>query len=74
MHPNPTHDRVSYLPALRILSPTTAASVCPVTFSFPLRLVLLVRPAQHTDHRLFLAFFKMLSIFFESVQAPFGGM
>lgn len=74
MHPNPTHDRVSYLPGLRILSPKTAASVCPVTFSFPLRLVLLVRPAQHMDHSIFFGFVQMLSIFFESVQAPFGGM
>lgn len=50
-----TYDSVCYLPGLRILSPKAAASVCPVTFSFPLRLVLLVRPAQHTDHSIFWA-------------------
>lgn len=80
MHPNPTHTtRASYLlpPRLRILSPKTTASVCPVTFSFPLRLVLLVRPAQHRDHSFLFCFCFVrlkccipLCICFESVRAP----
>lgn len=37
-------------PRLHIHSAKTAASLCSVTFSFPLSLVLLVRPAEHRDH------------------------
>lgn len=72
-----TYDEGLLPPRLRILSPKTAASVCPVTFSFPLRLVLLVRPAQHRDHSFLFCFCFVrrkscipLCICFESVQAP----
>lgn len=47
-------------PRFRILSPKTAASICPLTFSFPLRLVLLVKPAQHRDHSFLGGFVRML--------------
>lgn len=40
-----TYGRAVLPPRLRILSAKTAASLCPVTFSFSLSLVLLVRPA-----------------------------
>jgi len=45
-----TYGRASLPPRLYIHSAETAASLCPVTFSFPLSLVLLVRPAEHRDH------------------------
>lgn len=45
-----TYGRAVLPPRLRIHSAKTAASLCPVTFSFPLSLVLLVRPAEHRDH------------------------
>lgn len=37
-------------PRLHIHSAKTAASLCSVTFSFPLSLVLLVRSAERRDH------------------------
>lgn len=45
-----TYGRAILPPRLCIHSAKTVASLCPVTFSFPLSLVLLVRPAEHRDH------------------------